>query len=48
MPVGTLFENLEDGVSMADFLESFEGVSREQVVGVPEAAPEALPHTAAV
>ena len=33
-----LFENLEDGVSVNEFLDAFEGVTREQVVGVLEAA----------
>jgi uncharacterized protein (DUF433 family) len=36
VPVDALFENLEDGVSVADFLDAFEGVTREQVVGVLE------------
>ncbi len=46
VPVDALFDNLEDGVSVADFLEAFEGVTREQVVGVLQAAREALTHTA--
>jgi uncharacterized protein (DUF433 family) len=48
VPVDALFENLEDGVSVPDFLDAFEGVTREQVVGVLEAAREALVHPAAV
>lgn len=48
VPVDALFENLEDGVSVPDFLEAFEGVTREQVVGVLEAAREALVHPATV
>ena len=38
VPVDALFENLEDGVSLADFLDAFEGVTREQAVGVLAAA----------
>lgn len=38
VPVDALFENLEDGVSVNEFLDAFEGVTREQVVGVLEAA----------
>jgi uncharacterized protein (DUF433 family) len=42
VPVDALFENLEDGVSVDEFLDAFEGVTREQVVGVLEAARRAL------
>jgi uncharacterized protein (DUF433 family) len=42
VPVDALFENLEDGVSVDEFLEAFEGVTREQVVGVLEAARHAV------
>lgn len=31
IPVAALFENLEDGVSLADFVDLFPGVSLEQV-----------------
>lgn len=31
IPVAALFENLEDGVSLADFVELFPGVSDQQV-----------------
>jgi uncharacterized protein (DUF433 family) len=31
VPVRALFENLEDGASIDDFLEWFPGVTREQV-----------------
>ncbi len=31
VPVAALFENLEDGARVDDFLEWFPGVSREQV-----------------
>ena len=48
VPVDALFENLEDGVSVDAFLDAFEGVTREQVVGVLEAARHALAGAAAV
>jgi uncharacterized protein (DUF433 family) len=34
VPVRALFENLEEGASVDDFLKWFPGVSREQVVAV--------------
>ena len=34
VPVAALFENLEDGATMADFLDWFPGVTREQVDAV--------------
>ena len=34
LPVSTLFENLEDGASVTDFLEWFQGVTLEQVQAV--------------
>jgi uncharacterized protein (DUF433 family) len=46
--VDALFENLEDGVSVGEFLEAFEGVTREQVVGVLEAARHAVVGAAVV
>jgi len=48
VPVDALFENLEDGVGVDEFLEAFEGVTREQVIGVLEAAREALAETPTV
>ncbi len=42
VPVDALFENLEDGISVDEFLDAFEGVTREQVVGVLEAARQTL------
>ena len=33
-PVAALFENLEDGATVADFLDWFPGVTREQVDAV--------------
>ncbi len=34
VPVATLFENLRDGATVAQFLEWFPGVTREQVEAV--------------
>jgi len=34
VPVAALFENLEDGASIEDFLAWFPGVSREHVLAV--------------
>jgi uncharacterized protein (DUF433 family) len=34
VPVRALFENLEEGASLDDFLRWFPGVTREQVVAV--------------
>ena len=42
VPLDALFGNLEDGMSLDKFLDAFEGVTREQVVGVLEAARHAL------
>ena len=50
VPVKALFENLEDGASIDDFLAWFPGVTREQVEGVLEHAGRSLgdsPATAA-
>jgi uncharacterized protein (DUF433 family) len=38
VPVATLFDYLEDGESIDDFLAGFPGVTREQVVAVLEEA----------
>ena len=38
VPVAALFENLEDGVSLAEFVELFPGVSLEQARLVTEAS----------
>lgn len=38
VPVQALFENLEDGARLDDFLEWFPGVSREQAEAVPVSA----------
>lgn len=34
VPVAALFENLEDGASVEDFLTCFPGVSKERVAAV--------------
>lgn len=36
VPVEALFANLEDGVSLDEFLEAFEGVKREYALAVLE------------
>jgi uncharacterized protein (DUF433 family) len=42
VPVRALFENLESGARVEDFLEWFPGVSREQVTAVLRHAEESL------
>ncbi len=42
VPVKSLFENLEDGATVDDFLEWFPGVGREQVLAVLEFAEQSL------
>jgi len=42
VPVSALFQNLEDGASVTEFLEWFPGVTREQVVAVLEHADRSL------
>ena len=42
VPVKSLFENLQDGATVDDFLEWFPGVGREQVVGVLQLAEQSL------
>ena len=42
MPVKALFENLEDGARVDDFLEWFPGVTREQVEAVLRHAEQSL------
>ena len=42
VPVHALFENLEDGATIDDFLEWFPGVSRQQVEAVLEQASASL------
>jgi uncharacterized protein (DUF433 family) len=45
VPVNALFENLEDGARVDDFLEWFPGVTREQVEAVLEHARLSLVET---
>jgi uncharacterized protein (DUF433 family) len=47
VPVRALFENLEDGATVADFLEWFPGVRREQVDAVLDFAMHSLEPAAA-
>jgi len=42
VPVRALFENLEGGARIEDFLEWFPGVTREQVLGALRYAEETL------
>jgi uncharacterized protein (DUF433 family) len=42
VPVKALFENLEDGATVDQFLDWFPGVTREQVKGVLEFAERSL------
>jgi uncharacterized protein (DUF433 family) len=42
VPVAALFENLEDGATVDNFLEWFPGVAREQVEVVLEHAEQSL------
>ena len=42
VPVKALFENLEEGASVDDFLEWFPGVGREQVMAVLAHAEKSL------
>jgi uncharacterized protein (DUF433 family) len=42
VPVAALFENLEDGATVADFLTWFPGVTRAQVEAVLEHAEHSL------
>jgi uncharacterized protein (DUF433 family) len=42
VPATLLFENLEDGATVNDFLEWYPGVTREQVIAVLEFAERSL------
>lgn len=42
LPVRTLFENLEEGATIDDFIEWYEGVTREQVLDVLKQAEQSL------
>jgi len=43
VPVDALFANLEAGMSLNEFLDEFEGVTREQAVAVLEYARHTMP-----
>ncbi len=45
VPVKSLFENLEDGATVDDFLEWFPGVERKQIVAVLAFAEQTLTTT---
>jgi uncharacterized protein (DUF433 family) len=45
VPVAALFENLEDGASLDDFLSWFPGVAREQAIAVLEYTKQSLNET---
>jgi uncharacterized protein (DUF433 family) len=45
VPVTALFENLEDGATINDFLTWFPGITREQVLAVLEFAEQSLTTT---
>ncbi|MBV9128532.1 MAG: DUF433 domain-containing protein [Verrucomicrobia bacterium] len=47
VPVESLFENLEGGVSLDQYLEAFEGVTREQAIAVLEHARRTIIRAAA-
>jgi uncharacterized protein (DUF433 family) len=42
LPVATLFENLEAGATVSDFLKWYEGVTRDQVLDVLRHAERSL------
>jgi uncharacterized protein (DUF433 family) len=42
VPVSALFANLEHGMSLDEFLDDFEGVTREQAIAVLEHARQSL------
>jgi len=43
VPVHALFGNLEEGLTLDDFLDCFPGVTREQAVAVLELAQQSIP-----
>ena len=47
VPVASLFEHLESGVSLDDYLDAFEGITREQAVAVLEHAKNSVLRDAA-
>jgi uncharacterized protein (DUF433 family) len=47
VPISALFENLEGGLDVEEFIDSFEGVTREQVIAVLEHARKNMTQAAA-
>lgn len=45
VPIGVLFDHLEAGATLEEFLDGYPSVSREQAIGVLEAAKEHLAAT---
>ncbi len=43
VPVDALFANLEQGMNLDEFLDEFQGVSREQAIAVLEYARRLMP-----
>jgi uncharacterized protein (DUF433 family) len=48
MPVAAVFENLEDGLTIDELLELYDGLTREQVQAVLEFAAQSLQPPAVV
>ena len=48
MPVAAVFENLEDGLTIDELLELYDGLTREQVQAVLEFAAQSLQPPAAI
>ncbi|MFM9945796.1 MAG: DUF433 domain-containing protein [Bacteroidia bacterium] len=42
VPIETLFDHLEEGVSLDEFLDDFDTVSRSQAIGIMEIASRLL------
>lgn len=42
VPVCTLFEHIEGGIALDEFLDAFEGVTRDQAIAVLEYAKKGL------
>ncbi len=42
MPVAAMFENLEDGLTVDEIAEMFDGLTREQVIAVLDFAAQTL------
>ncbi len=42
VPIETLFDHLEDGVSLDEFLDEFDTVSKEQAIAIMEIASKLL------